>query len=160
MDQNDSMLSSPTSSEDETFDDDSVFHNTGANAGSSHTGNTYVQPQTPQNDHLNASAPGELSPPRSQTQSTTSNTANNANVGDGSMEDDEGVDMPSASGSGGAGAGGQQTQESQAAEEAKPGAGWKNRKAQDEMQKTWDHHIVDKDFSLREFGDVMAHRRH
>ena len=35
-----------------------------------------------------------------------------------------------------------------------PGMGWKSKKAQEEMQRSWEF-IVDRDFSLKDFGDVV-----
>ena len=109
-------------------------------------------PQTPNppNEHLNASAPGELSPPRSQGHANddqqptfngantssrrlrsaavgTQRTAGNANATAASVEDSR---------------------------EDSPGWGWKNKKAQDEMARAWDN-VVDRDFSLKEYGDIM-----
>lgn len=94
-----------------------------------------VRPQTPQNDHLNASAPGELSPPRSQTHDARSSFTNGT-YGD------------AAGGVAGTGA----AAEKPATEQ--PGQGWKNKKAQEEMQRSWDN-VVDKDLNLKEFGDVI-----
>jgi len=112
----------------------------------------------PANDHLNASAPGELSPPRSQGQSQEDHhqamsIPNGANTSSrvtrsaaahqaaqyetGQMEDN-----PAMMG----GAEGQRDET--------PGWAWKNKKAQEEMQRAWDN-VVDRDFSLKEYGDVM-----
>ncbi len=93
-----------------------------------------VRPQTPQNDHLNASAPGELSPPRSQTHESRPSFTNGtyADVA-GTAVGTGAVETPMAD---------------------QPGMGWKNKKAQEEMQRSWEY-IVDRDFSLKEFGDVM-----
>jgi hypothetical protein len=35
-----------------------------------------------------------------------------------------------------------------------PGYGWKDKNAQAEMQRAWES-VVDRDFSLKEYGDVM-----
>ena len=99
-----------------------------------------------QNDHLNAAAPGELSPPRSQGSEEPetagpSMMSENTN-GNPSMEYREekmaGID------------GGSRGQDP-----PKPGSGWNNKRAQEEYQRAWDT-VLDKDFSLHEFGDVMA----
>jgi len=147
MDQDDSMLSTPSShdDEDELFPTQAAIHN------------TYVAAQPPQNDHLNAAAPGELSPPRSQSTSAPSGQTN----GFGSMiprrqidgdaasltDDDEAIDVK------GDGRAGQR--DVKFAEKQKPGAGWKNKKVQEQMNMSWDH-IVDRDFDVRQFGDVLA----
>src|ERR1700677_3736836 len=124
------MNSSATSSfdgEDETEQD--LFPNSESNEAAN---------PSPQN-HLNANAPGELSPPRSQ----------------GSEEPDV---LPASemneetNGNGYAMEEGRQTQ---AQGPAKPGSGWNNKRATEEYQRAWDT-VLDKDFNLREFGDVMA----
>ena len=127
------MNSSPTSSFDVEEEADLFPESTTA------TSNTLVQ-----NDHLNAAAPGELSPPRSQDSEEpelhTTNMANEEANGHPMMDyRDERI-------AGGSGDG-------QAP--AKPGSGWNNKRAQEEYQRAWDT-VLDKDFSLREFGDVMA----
>ncbi|RMD40373.1 hypothetical protein DV735_g4738, partial [Chaetothyriales sp. CBS 134920] len=73
----------------------------------------------PQNDHLNAAAPGELSPPRSQ-----------------ALQDGTAAGL-AANG-----------------EHDMPGAGWKNKKAQEEKHRALEW-VVDRDFSLEPFGDVV-----
>ena len=103
--------------------------------GSAHT-------PPPQNDHLNASAQGELSPPRSQNHSTTDLVheafqEKTLSVAGRKRRSDE---NGSGSGSG---------------KETKPGDGWKSKRAQEEMQRAWDN-VVDRDFNLMEFGDIMA----
>ncbi|KIV88587.1 hypothetical protein PV10_08257 [Exophiala mesophila] len=115
-------------------------------------------PQTPANNHLNAAAPGELSPPRSQPQSddsipqvtvpngnnpqanmtATRQSARPQNTNQVSQEPRE---EPGASGE----------------RDERPGWGWSNKKAQEEMQRAWDN-IVDRDFSLTEYGDVVLLR--
>ncbi|RMZ88094.1 hypothetical protein DV736_g4678, partial [Chaetothyriales sp. CBS 134916] len=88
---------------------------------------------TPQNDHLNAAAPGELSPPRSQAQDGTAARP----VANGEHAADE------LNKQGGAGGG-----------EDMPGALWKNKKAQEEKHRALEW-LVDRDFSLALFGDVV-----
>jgi hypothetical protein len=112
------------------LDENTLFP--GSNNGTS-TGP--VRPQTPQNDHLNASAPGELSPPRSQTYETRSSFTNGT------------YDAPT-NAQPTANMGNEKTIADQ------PGQGWKNKKAQEEMQRSWDS-VVDKDLNLKEFGDVV-----
>lgn len=148
MDHDDSMLSTPSSHGDE---DDLFPTGTAANTN-------FVAAQTPQNDHLNAAAPGELSPPRSQSFSAPSGQTNGfgSTVSRGQIDgdaelitdDDEAIDVKDgrAEGKGG--------RESKSADKQKPGAGWKNKKAQEQMQMAWDH-IVDRDFDVKQFGDVL-----
>lgn len=127
------MITSPSSAGDETFDDENLFPD-------SSTGGP--RPQTPQNDHLNAAVQGELSPPRSQ-----STNVNEANAARSVAMDDAEDSSPTAP---------NRTLLS-GEDEWKAGQGWKSKKAQEDMQRAWDS-VVDKDFSLKEFGDVMAHR--
>lgn len=152
MDQDDSMLSTPSSTaNDDTYDEETLFPSEGT-ATTSQT----IPAQTPQNDHLNAAAPGELSPPRSTTQSQSQTngflSAPLAVDSNDISEDDEAIDMK------GEGAGDAVVGPRGAAvggEKNKPGAGWKNKKAQEDMQRSWDF-IVDRDFDARQFGDVLA----
>jgi hypothetical protein len=99
--------------------------------GASNPSSNLVRPHTPQNDNLNASAPGELSPPRSLTQDTRA--ATNGHY----AADDTNVSV------------------AELKQEDTPGAGWRNKKAHEEMQRAWEY-AVDRDFSLKEFGDVVA----
>jgi len=95
------------------------------------------RPSTPQNNHLNASAPGELSPPRSQHQVESQPPDSVPNGHQGATSEGDG------------------TLSSLADErDERPGHGWKNKKAQEEMQRAWEN-VVDRDFSLKEFGDVI-----
>ena len=123
------------------------------------------RPHTPVNDHLNAAAPGELSPPRSQPAPTeditsvqqppaTSETMANGTANRSSARlATQQSRLGAATGAGGDNSGfpplvgGERDMD-------KPGWGWKNKKAQEEMQRAWDN-IIDRDFSLKEFGDVM-----
>ncbi len=62
-----SSASTPSALQDDGYEDDSLFPGSGGGgAGVNNDDDT----DTPANDHLNAAAPGELSPPRSQTQSS------------------------------------------------------------------------------------------
>lgn len=146
MDQDDSMLSTPSSH----VDDDELFP-----SETTHI-NAYVAAQTPQNDHLNAAAPGELSPPRSQSISTPSAHTNGFSSAvprgimdggdvDPNTDEDEGIEMKDD---------GRTLRDKFGADKQKPGAGWKNKKAQEQMQAAWEH-LVDKDFDIRQFGDVI-----
>ncbi|EXJ58619.1 hypothetical protein A1O7_06046 [Cladophialophora yegresii CBS 114405] len=120
---------------------------------------------TPANDHLNAAAPGELSPPRIQptqaeytaallpdpapTSGAMANgTATRSSARQANMQPKSGAagDMaafPALAGT---------TNEKDIANQ--PGGGWKNKKAQEDMHRAWDN-IVDRDFNLKEYGDVM-----
>jgi hypothetical protein len=133
MDADDSMTSTTPSSGDAALDDDSLFP---GSKNPPSTG-TSVRPQTPQNDHLNAAAPGELSPPRSQTHEPRSSSFTNGTY----------ADVIGTSSTGPAAAADKPITD-------QPGMGWKNKKAQEEMQRAWEF-VVDRDFTLREFGDVI-----
>lgn len=39
--------------------------------------------------------------------------------------------------------------------DGKPGSGWKSKRAQEEYHRAMES-VIDRDFSLREFGDVLA----
>jgi len=147
MDQDDSMLSTPSSNaNDDTYDEDNLFPE------ASGTSDSYIPAQIPQNDHLNAAAPGELSPPRtdtntqSQTQTNGFSSATLALDSNDISEDDEAIDMQG------------ERSRGVGVENSKPGAGWKNKKTQEEMQRSWDN-IVDRDFDIRQFGDPLAGRQ-
>lgn len=117
------------------------------------------EPQTPpRNDHLNAAAPGELSPPRSQGNSTA-DTANAGNPAPAAMNgngsaftangttsqlDSAGSHAPFAPDAGTSFDGDGKWQ---------PGE-WKSKKSQDEMARAWEY-VVDKEWSAREYGDVV-----
>ena len=133
------MLSTPSSQgDDTTYDDDTLF----PGATSASTSNAAVAAQVPANDHLNAAAPGELSPPRSQS-NTQSNGFSAPPDAEDFTDDDEGVDVK-----------GDKPRVGQD-DKNKPGAGWKNKKAQEDMQRSWDY-IVDKDFDIKQYGDPLA----
>ena len=106
-------------------------------ADNSTTANT-GRPLTPQNNHLNAAAPGELSPPQSQStsQAVPGITANGTAEGvDRFFAESDTMGAP------------------QPAEDA-PGAGWKSKRAQEEYQRAMET-VVDRDFSLKQFGDIL-----
>jgi len=42
--------------------------------------------------------------------------------------------------------------------DGKPGSGWKSKRAQEEYHRAMDS-IVDRDFNLREFGDILAQEK-
>src|SRR5271156_5878742 len=127
-------------SSNNTMEDDNLFPESAATF--MNPGTDFPRAQTPQNDHLNASAPGELSPPRSQSHSqaqatpdlepafTFANGYANTNYRAGSSANQ------AVSGSG---------------DTPKPGA-WKSKRAQEEYVRAMEN-VTDKDFSLREFGD-------
>lgn len=115
-------------------------------------------PQTPANNHLNAAAPGELSPPRSQPHSDDSvpqivpnGTNSQANMTAVTRQSARLQNANQAS---------QEPREDPGAppeRDERPGWGWRNKKAQEEMQRAWDN-IVDRDFSLKDYGDVVLLR--
>jgi hypothetical protein len=153
MDPDDSMLSTPSSHQDDTYDDENLFPEATNNATSS---TSYVAAQTPQNDHLNAAAPGELSPPRSQSISTGAGQTNGfapatkgatlgEDDGDFISDDDEAIDMKGESSRTGKD------------DKERPGAGWKNKKAQEEMARAWEN-VVDRDFDIKAYGDPLTHK--
>ncbi|KAI1629677.1 hypothetical protein EDD37DRAFT_64640 [Exophiala viscosa] len=141
---------------DEAFEDDNLF------PGSA---NVNDRPRTPANDHLNAAAPGELSPPRSQTHGEDmqvneslrhslpngSHPSANTRATRSAARQPTGVDArydgAQSAESGGLGTGNNERDET-------PGWGWKDKKAQEEMQRAWEN-VIDRDFSLKEYGDVM-----
>ncbi|KKY27024.1 hypothetical protein UCRPC4_g01319 [Phaeomoniella chlamydospora] len=110
-------------------------------------------PTTPMNGHLNAQAPGELSPPRSGDAQPSrliaqSITDPSADMIDEDIEDAQ-YDSPVEGGlrdrrtANGEGEGGYI-----------PGSGWNNKKAQDEFHRALEN-VVDQDFSVAEFGDPL-----
>jgi hypothetical protein len=154
MDPDETMtISTPSTPHDEGYEEDTTFND-------DETSTLSNGPQTPANDHLNAAAPGELSPPRSQqspseepptsTFAQTSNMANGtATRSSGRFGDQQDRHETSAFGHGGGGTATDKERENADA----PGYGWKNKKAQEEMSRAWEY-VVDQDFSVKEFGDV------
>lgn len=139
---------------DEGFEEDNLLYSEDTNRA-----------LTPANDHLNAAAPGELSPPRSQAEnhipssilSASNNTPAGAMANGTATRSSARLAKDSSKAGGTAGAGDTAGFLSLANEKelaGQPGGAWKNKKAQEEMNRAWDN-IVDKDFSLKEFGDVM-----
>jgi hypothetical protein len=126
------MHSSPTSSFDAEDEADLFPDST----------TTTTEPHL-QNDHLNAAAPGELSPPRSQG-SEEPETVAIPTMMDEDTNGHQSMDYREEK-MNGVGRG---------QDSAKPGSGWNNKRAQEEYAKAWDA-VLDKDFTLREFGDVM-----
>ena len=150
-------------------------------------------PSTPQNSHLNASAPGELSPPQSRNASQQTSEAQPTSDFPTQMTDSlpiglsqpssstlpaiqtdipiapkgiplntsssaQGTSLPSATENGLApiaavGAGGANGRD----DAFKPGAGWKNKKAEEDFQKAMEI-LLDRDFSVREFGELFDDR--
>lgn len=165
---------------DEGYDDSNLFRDDAAYQVLNSMSHDHRPRTPPANDHLNAAAPGELSPPRSQTRdsedTSTSHsvtllngahsTGANANISatrssariaaayaatvDANATADDPTNnsdvFPSSTTEAEAGAG--------AERDDRPGAGWRSKKAQDDMQRAWEN-IVDRDFSLAEFGDVV-----
>jgi hypothetical protein len=112
------------------------------------------RPLTPQNNHLNALAPGELSPPRSESQSQTQALNQQSSVVD------SGHMMANGNGDGNsrqawATEGMSRDNRDDPVVDGKPGNGWKSKRAQEEYHRAMDS-VIDRDFSLREFGDVLA----
>ncbi|KAJ9607001.1 hypothetical protein H2200_009012 [Cladophialophora chaetospira] len=134
---------------DEGFEEDNLLYSEDTNRA-----------LTPANDHLNAAAPGELSPPRSQLPSATvpESTRPVEPMANGTATRSSARLAKDSSKTGGtSGAGDTAAFPSLASDKDtanQPGGAWKNKKAQEEMQRAWDN-IIDKDFSLKEFGDVM-----
>ncbi|KAK5055391.1 hypothetical protein LTR84_013141 [Exophiala bonariae] len=146
-----STSSTPSAAAD-AFDDDNLFPDSRASA----------RALTPVNDHLNAAAPGELSPPRSQPRSEES--VPQAVPNGAGQQANTSVTRSAAKGAATDSALASETRTDDTAalsaagalgeREERPGWGWKNKKAQEEMQRTWEI-VVDRDFSLKEYGDVV-----
>merc|ERR1712000_457895 len=129
-------------------------------------GTSHAAPQTPpRNDHLNAAAPGELSPPRSQgnasadavTGALNGNGPVSAGGANGAQEPGN---MSSFTDSGNAGLsfaqqgyGGEYNGTNKNEKGPQPGE-WKTKKAQDEMVRAWEF-VVDREWSAQEYGDVI-----
>lgn len=155
------------------MDDDDLFPEPGSNQFHNHpqhlqqqqyqepphsaNSSTFVRPRTPQNDHLNAAVAGELSPPRSHSH-LHSQSGFELEHPHQHQQRHHG-DLSRRGGS--SGEGGRRTGGAEAAgtgtgdPNAKPGSGWRNKRAEEEMQRAWEN-VVDRDFSLKEYGDVMA----
>lgn len=147
------MLSSP-SNDDDHDSDQNPFHEDGDEDEDQDLFPSSDQPSTPKNNHLNATAPGELSPPQSQStsQRIADNTADDpADLG--GMADDGAADYKNnTNGIDGAG-----DMNGPGNEKYTPGMGWKTKKAQEEYQRAAET-LTDRDFSLREFGDLFDDR--
>ncbi|KIW18396.1 hypothetical protein PV08_02684 [Exophiala spinifera] len=149
-----STSSSPPASSHPDNNEDDLFPQSASSASNA--------PRTPipPNEHLNdAAAPGELSPPGSQGHendhhhqpafneaNTSSRRLRSAGFGN---QRTAGSANPSSSSATAASA--SFVEDSR---EGGAGWGWKNKKAQEEMSRAWDN-VVDRDFSLKEYGDVM-----
>lgn len=145
------MGSSPSASATEE-DTDLFPSDTNAIAQTSNAG----RPLTPQNNHLNALARGELSPPRSESRSQIqilSQEALNADH-ENSMASGNDNDNASFSQSWAKETTGQDNRDDTVGD-GKPGSGWKSKRAQEDYHRAMES-VVDRDFSLREFGDVLA----
>jgi hypothetical protein len=145
------MGSSPSDSATEE-DTDLFPSDTNAIAHASSTG----RPLTPQNNHLNALAPGELSPPRSESRSQTEIMSQKVSTADhgNSMANGNDNENANSSPSWAKESMGQDNKDD-APGDGKPGSGWKSKRAQEEYHRAMES-VVDRDFSLREFGDVLA----
>lgn len=111
------------------------------------------RPSTPKNNHLNATAAGELSPPQSQSTSQRAPASADDTVEMGGMVDDGAHAYNNVNGTDGAG-------EKEGPSNDKPyvpGLGWKTKKAIEDYQRAAET-LVDRDFSLREFGDLFDDR--
>lgn len=113
------------------------------------------RPATPKNNHLNATAPGELSPPQSQStsqQRTDTGAEDMVEMGgtgeNGATDYDNNLHGINGSGDMDGQGNGQPYV---------PGSGYKNKKASEEYQRASEL-LVDRDFSLREFGDLFDDR--
>ncbi|KIX05023.1 uncharacterized protein Z518_05895 [Rhinocladiella mackenziei CBS 650.93] len=159
-----STISTPSAAQDtvdidETYEDDNLYPDSHGDTGS---GAMSDRPRTPANDHLNAAAPGELSPPRSQTQGEDVNRpmvtpmSNGGYTGATNTATTRGATRshaePQFEGSREEGL--PYSSSGPNERDERPGWGWKNKKAQEDMQRAMDN-VVDRDFSLKEFGDVI-----
>ncbi|ETI22417.1 hypothetical protein G647_06492 [Cladophialophora carrionii CBS 160.54] len=164
-----STSSTPSQLQDTTVADDEVFDREMQPAHPHLRPGDSNRAVTPANDHLNAAAPGELSPPRIQpTQAeytaallpdpapTSAAMANGTAVRSSARLANANANTSTQPKSGGAGD--TAAFPALAANEKdianQPGGGWKNKKAQEDMHRAWDN-IVDRDVSLKEYGDVM-----
>lgn len=111
------------------------------------------RPSTPKNNHLNATAPGELSPPQSQSTSQQAGVVTNDTVEMSGMVEEAYFASHNMNGMDGTG----ETNEQLNGGRYIPGMGWKTKKANDEYQRAAET-LVDRDFSLREFGDLFDDR--
>jgi hypothetical protein len=153
-----STSSTPSQLQDTTVTDDIVE----SDLPHQHPGDSN-RALTPANDHLNAAAPGELSPPRSQPSQAESTTAllpnpttTSAAMANGAATRSSARLANTQSNSRGTGDTGAFPALGVSEKDIAnmPGGGWKNKKAQEDMHRAWDN-IVDRDFSLKEYGDVM-----
>ena len=145
---------------DDLGDHNSLFpeQNTTLLQSNGNNNHEFPRAQTPQNDHLNAALPGELSPPRSQPHSIPQLDGSLPNLPPPRRPHQPSSNTATVNASGGMpwnqlnnGTG---TETGAANNVKKPGDGWKNKRAQEEMSRAWEN-VVDKDFSLKEFGDVI-----
>lgn len=180
MDLDESMTTSTSSTpsalqdiadNDESFEDDDLFPEP-TNGGGGITNNSNHPQTPPANDHLNAAAPGELSPPRSQPRPQSDEGGQQPTRGAGTGSIPNGGHGPAIANIAATRSAARPTAtttteqreelETNAVEqlltgndrEERPGWGWKSKKAQEEMQRAWDN-ITDRDFSLKEYGDVV-----
>jgi hypothetical protein len=109
------------------------------------TASSIDRPLTP-NNHLNAAAPGELSPPRSQRHGHDDPEVLYGDDASGATGNEAQVKQPDFMG------GGEQERDLGKDE---PGSEWKSKRAQEDYQRAMES-VVDRDFNLRRFGDVLA----
>lgn len=137
--------------------------------GNAPTGNN--GPQTPpRNDHLNAAAPGELSPPRSQGNPTSTTTATNGSaatnghpaVGNTQDNTQNGTTAVSGGTNGAqqgavAGTGYDNSLGNTNGNTWQPGE-WRSKKNVEETARAWDY-VVEPNWNANQFGDVMERAR-
>ena len=142
------MLSSPSNDKENDSDHNPYHENEDQDLFPSSD-----RPSTPKNNHLNATAPGELSPPQSlsTSQRLVDSVADDL-IETGGMAGKGAADYHKTNGMDGAG-----EMEGQRNEKHVPGAGWKSKKANEEYQRAVET-LTDRDFSLREFGDLFDDR--
>lgn len=152
------MLSSPSVEEDhdsdknlynEEEDDDDDDENEDQNLFSPPD-----RPSTPKKNHFNATALGELSPPQSQSASQRVGAAADDTATTGVMNGDaEAAAHKNVNGTGG----GASMHGDQNGATHVPGMGWKTKKANEDYHRAAET-LADRDFSLREFGDLFDDR--
>jgi hypothetical protein len=126
-------------------------------------------PQTPpRNDHLNAAAPGELSPPRSQGNDTAATTNGNVSVSATSNGNPAVGDMQEPMSNAAAASGVNNNGNSStgnngysngnnASNTWQPGE-WRNKKNAEETARAWDY-VVEPNWNANQYGDVMERAR-
>lgn len=130
-----------TSSSD-TIDEQDLLHEPSTHYNDEET--EFPQGHTPLNDHLNASAPGELSPPRSHSMSQAPGDFN--------------LGLRSSNGHGNMGYG-DDIDERQIRSGSKPApwkeGDWRSKRSQDEHIRAMEN-VIDRDYNPQEYGDPMG----